>query len=185
MRQLIMWNLMTLDGLFDGPKPWELDWHLYVWGDELERFSLEQAATADTLVFGRKTYEGMAAYWTTAEGDVADFMNSVRKVVFSRTLDAVTWSNSVLAGDAPEVEVARLKEEPGKSILIFGSADLSATLMRHGLVDEYRLGVVPVVLGSGVPLFKPADERMRMTLVDSTPLESGCVILRYRPRVDR
>lgn len=181
-RRLIVWNLVTLDGFFEGPRKWSLDWHDYVWGEELERFSLDQAASADMLLFGRVTYEGMAAYWTTAEGAVADFMNSVSKVVFSGTLDDVAWHNTRLVREDAEAEVRRLKREPGKDILVFGSAELCSMLLERGLVDELRLGVVPVVLGGGTPLFKPNPEELRMDLLEARPLTTGCVILRYRPQ---
>lgn len=181
MRKLILWNLVTLDGLFEGRKPWEIDWHEDVWGEELKQFSLEQARSADTLLFGRVTYEGMAAHWPTAKGETADFMNSVPKVVFSRTLEQAGWSNTRLVREHAEEEVARLKQQPGKDILLFGSANLAETLTRNGLIDEYRLGLTPLVLGGGTPLFKPAPERMKMTLLGARPLKSGCVILRYAP----
>ena len=96
MGKLIMWNLQTLDGMFEGVRPWDLQWHEYAWGDELEQFSLEQARDAEALLFGRRTFEGMAAHWSSATGDIADFMNSVPKYVFSRTLERVEWSNSIL-----------------------------------------------------------------------------------------
>lgn len=176
-----MWNLVTLDGYFEGTKSWDLDWHEYVWGDELEQFGLEQAATADLLLFGRVTYEGMAAHWSSAEGETADFMNSVSKVVFSRSLETADWNNTRLVKDRVEEEVARLKQQPGTDILVFGSADLSSTLMQRDLIDEYRLCVVPVVLGEGNPLFKAHPEQVKMQLVDTRPLETGGVILRYRP----
>src|SRR5579859_5263165 len=83
MSKLIMWNLMTLDGYFDGAENWALDWHQYAWGEELERMSLEQLRVADMLLFGRVTYEGMATYWKTAQGEVATYMNSLPKAVFS------------------------------------------------------------------------------------------------------
>ena len=105
MRKLIMWNLVTLDGFFEGAKPWDLDWHNEVWGEELEQFSLEQAQTAYTLLFGRLTYQGMAAYWTNATGDIADFMNSVTKVVASRTLAQAEWNNTRLI-DSSKVQTA-------------------------------------------------------------------------------
>jgi dihydrofolate reductase len=181
MRQVIMWNVVTLDGYFEGAKSWDLDFHDYVWGDELEQFSLEQLASADTLLFGRVTYEGMASYWTTATDAVAGPMNSIAKVVFSRTLEHATWNNTRLVREPAEEEVARLKEQPGRDMLVFGSANLSATLMRHGLIDEYRLCLAPVVLGAGNPLFKPSSERTRMSLVDARPLKTGGLVLRYRP----
>lgn len=176
-----MWNLVTLDGYFEGATPWEIDWHEYVWGDELEQFSLDQAAAADLLLFGRVTYEGMAAHWTSAEGDVADVMNSISKVVFSSTLETADWNNTRLVTENAEEEVARLKQRPGKDILVFGSADLCSTLMQHDLIDEYRFCVVPVVLGEGNPLFKARPEPMKMELVKTRPLETGGVILYYRP----
>jgi dihydrofolate reductase len=86
MGKLIMWNLVTLDGYFEGPKHWDLDFHHQVWGEDLERFAIKQLEAAEGLLFGRITYEGMAAYWQTAEGTVADFMNSLPKLVASRTL---------------------------------------------------------------------------------------------------
>jgi len=181
MRKLIMWNLVTLDGFFEGRKSWDLDWHEYVWGEELEDFSIEQSQSIGMLVFGRVTYQGMAAYWSSAAGQIAEFMNSVPKVVFSRTLDQADWNNSRLVKDNAEAEVARLKQEPGKDLFIFGSADLSATLMRSGLIDEYRLCLNPIVLGGGNPLFKPMPEQVKMKLLEARPLRSGCVILRYQP----
>jgi dihydrofolate reductase len=181
MSRLIMWNLITLDGFFEGGKSWALDWHHYVWGDELERFSVEQLRSADMLLFGRITYEGMAAYWQTAQGEVANFMNSLPKVVFSRTLDRAEWKNTKLVkGDAAS-GVLRLKHQGEKNIFVFGSADLSATLMEQRLFDEYRLGLVPVVLGSGKPLFGRNLSRLRLRLLESRPLSSGCVVLRYEP----
>jgi dihydrofolate reductase len=176
-----MWNMVTLDGFFEGPKPWEIDWHELGWGEELEQMSIEQIGSADLLVFGRRTYQGMAEFWPTATEQVADIMNSISKVVFSGTLDKADWNNTRLVKSKAEEEVARLKQQPGKDMLIFGSADLSATLMRHGLIDEFRLGVVPVVLGGGNPLFKPAPGRLPMKLLEARPLKSGCVILRYEP----
>lgn len=180
MRRIITWNLVTLDGFFEGGEPWSLDWHETVWGDELERFSLGQAGTADMLLFGRRTYEGMAAHWKTASGKIADFMNAVPKVVCSRTLDEADWHNSRLVRDAA-AEVARLKAEPGRDIYVFGSAELGDTLIRAGLIDEYRLCLVPLVLGDGNPLFKPGGGRHTMALLEARPLSNGCVILRYRP----
>src|SRR6266850_167958 len=141
MRRLIMWNMVTLDGFFEGTKPWEIDWHS--WGDELEQLSLDQLRSADMLLFGRKTYEGMADYWTseTSEtGDIADFMNNIPEVVFSRTLERADWNNARLVRDHAEEEVAKLKQADGKDLFIFGSADFASTLMKSSQIDEYRLG---------------------------------------------
>jgi dihydrofolate reductase len=179
MRKLIMWNLVTLDGFFEGPKSWDIDFHDTVWGEELERFSIEQSRSIGALLFGRVTYEGMASYWSTQKGEIADFMNSVPKVVFSRTLAKADWSNSRLVRGDTAKEVVRLKKDPGKDLFIFGSADLSGTLTREGLIDEYRLCVAPVVLGVGNPLFKASPDRVRLKLLEARPLKSGGVILRY------
>lgn len=182
MRKLIMWNLVTLDGLFEGPKSWDLDWHEYVWGEELEQFSLEQLKTAGMLLFGRVTYLGMSSYWSSATGEIADLMNQIPKVVFSRTLTEARWSNTRLATTNAQDEVTKLKEQPGKDLFIFGSADLSSALTRAGLIDEYRLCLTPVVLGGGNPLFKHSQERLRLRLLEAKALKSGCVILRYEPQ---
>jgi dihydrofolate reductase len=179
MRSLIMWNLMTLDGCFEGPKSWEIDWHEDVWGDELERFSMEQLRSAGMLVFGRLTYRGMADYWTTAKGEIADFMNGIPKIVFSRTLEKAEWNNTRLVNSDAREEVARLKQQPGKDMFIFGSANLCSTL--DGLIDEYRLALTPHILGGGNPLFKPGSERIKMKLLEARALTTGAVILRYRP----
>jgi dihydrofolate reductase len=181
VRRLVMWNLLTLDGYFEGSKSWELDWHDEIWGEELERFSLDQLHSAEMLVFGRVTYEGMAAYWPTAEGKVADLMNSLPKVVFSRTLKSVDWANTTLISDAVPA-VLRLKEQGAGDMFVFGSADLSTTLIREGLFDEYRLLITPVILGNGRPLFGRGSNRQGLKLLESRPLASGAVILRYAPR---
>src|SRR5688572_22109168 len=181
MRRLVMWNLQTLDGYFEGKAPWDLEFHEAAWGDELQQFSLEQAEEVGTLLFGRATYEGMASYWTAATGPTADFMNDVPKLVFSRTLDAATWKNTRLVrGD----EVAELKRGEGKDLFVFGNAKLSDSLLRRGLFDELRICVAPVVLGTGVPLFKPGSPRQNLTLQQARPLSTGGVILRYaaKPR---
>jgi dihydrofolate reductase len=179
MRKLIMWNLVSLDGFFEGAKSWDLGWHDSVWGEELERLSIDQLNSADTLLFGRATYEGMASYWPSAKGEVADLMNQIRKVVFSRTLEKASWNNTRLVHGDAEEEVAKLKKQPGKDLLIFGSANLSTTLIRHRLIDEYRLCLAPIVLGRGTPLFKASSETMKLKLLETRPLKSGGVILRY------
>ena len=175
-----MWNLITLDGYFEGPSPWDLDWHNAVWDDELERFSLEQLASADVLIFGRATYQGMAAYWPTASGEVAERMNGVAKIVYSRTLKTAEWANTTLVKELDADGVRQLKAEGDGDALVFGSGALSATLMEADLFDEYRLLVAPVVLGAGTPLFGRGLRR-RMALLEAHPLGSGAVILRYAP----
>lgn len=180
MRDLILWDMLSLDGYFESPGG-GIDW--FSFDEELEQHILQTQRTAGTLVFGRKTYEGMAAYWPSAEGEIAEFMNAVPKVVFSTTLDKATWNNSrVAARDVPG-EISKLKREPGGDIFVFGSAGLSAALIEHGLVDEYRVAINPILLGAGTPFFKGRSARLPLTLVESKPLRSGLVILHYRPAV--
>ncbi len=180
MRKLIMWNLITLDGYFEGENNWDLPWHERVWGEELERFSLEQLESTAILLFGRVTYEGMAAYWQTAKGDVADYMNSLPKVVCSRTLQAADWNNTTLVKDNVPREVARLKEQGNGNIFVFGSENLSRTLISERLFDEYRLGIAPVIHGSGRRLFSDGSKPQELELLETRTLSTGCVILRYQ-----
>ncbi len=179
MRKLIMWNLVTLDGNFEGEKSWELDWHEEVWGEELERLSIEQLHSADRLLFGRVTYEGMAAYWRAAQGEIADLMNSIPKIVFSRTLERADWNNTTLVKENAAATVRDLKKQGDRNMFVFGSANLSESLMNDDLFDEYRLAVAPIFLGSGKPLFGKSLSRHRLKLLEARPLASGCVILRY------
>ncbi|MDL2399218.1 dihydrofolate reductase family protein [Rhizobium mayense] len=182
MRKLVVWNLMTLDGYFEGTKPWDLDFHMLAWGDELERYAKDLGQEGDLLIFGRKTYEGMAAYWPTAPEapEIAAYMNGIAKIAASRTMDKAEWNNSRVVRDIV-TEVRKLKEEPGKTIFVFGSAEVADTLLKAALVDEIRICLVPVVLGSGNPHFKPAAEQIPMKLLESKPLKTGAVILRYEP----
>jgi len=179
MAKLIMWNLMTLDGLIEGENR-DLSWHLDVWGEELERLSIEQLKSAGGLMFGRVTYELMANYWPNATGEVADLMNALPKYVFSRTLTKSNWNNTQLFGTDVPGTVSKLKRESTKEIFLFGSADLAASLIPHRLIDEFRIAVNPIVLGGGAPLFKPG-ERVRLKLLDSRSHSTGIVILRYEP----
>jgi len=178
MRRVIMWDMVTVDGYFEGPNK-NIDWFLF--DDELEKYILETQMSADTLLFGRVTYQLMADYWPSAEGQIADFMNAVPKVVFSRTLDKAEWNNTRLVKDNVPGEITKLKQQPGKDIFLFGSANFASTLMQHGLIDEYRLGVNPVVLGTGTPLFNGGRDKLDLRLLETRPLKSGVVILHYEP----
>lgn len=180
MRKLIMWDMVTLDGFFEGPNKGEIDWFLFE-EDELQPYILESQMGAEMLLFGRVTYEGMAEYWQTAEGPIADFMNSIPKVVFSRTLETADWNNTRLVEDNAAAEVLQLKREGDGTIFVFGSADFSSTLMEAGLVDEYRLGINPLLLGAGTLFFKGSSKRVDLKLVEARPLKSGLVILHYQP----
>jgi dihydrofolate reductase len=154
MRKLIMWNIISLDGYFEGNQNWDLPFHNVVWGQELEALSIEQLHSADYLVFGRVTYEGMAAHWTKAEGEIADLMNKIPKIVFSKTLESADWNNTILIKENASAEIKKIKEQGGRDMYVFGSAHLSETFVNDNLFDEYRIGIAPVILGSGRPLFR-------------------------------
>ena len=181
MRKVILFNLMTLDGFFAGPDG-EIDWHNV--DEEFNDFAIDQLSTADGLIFGRRTYELMASYWPTesAISDdpiVAEKMNSIPKIVFSRTLDQVDWNNTRLVKENAAEEVSKLKHQPGKDLFIFGSADLASTLTDLGLIDEYRIILNPVVLGSGRPLFQGVKDPLHLKLMKTRIFRNGNVLLYY------
>lgn len=183
MSRLILWNMLSLDGYFEGAKSWDVEWFHPYFNKELEDFSIEQLRQADALLFGRVTYEGMAAYWKTATGEVADFMNSLPKIVVSNTLKAADWTNTRLVTGDAAVQVRAVKEHGSKAIFVFGSGKLCATLFAAGLFDEVRIGLIPTVIGSGATLFGRDLTCTKMKLLEARELENGCVILRYEPLV--
>ena len=179
MRKLIMWDIMTLDGYFEGLKNWDLSFHETIWGQELEKLSIEQLHSADYLVFGRVTYEGMAAYWTKEEGEIAELMNKIPKLVFSKTLKSADWNNSTLINKNASAEISKLKAQDGRDMYVFGSANLSETFINDNLFDEYRIGIAPVILGSGRPLFRQGIASRNLSLVSTQQLSTGGVVLKF------
>lgn len=179
MRKLIMWNIMTLDGYFEGNQNWDLSFHEVIWGQELEKLSIEQLNAADFLVFGRVTYEGMASYWAKEEGEIAFLMNEIPKLVFSRTLKSVEWNNTTLISEGASAEIKKLKEQNGRDMYVFGSANLSETFINDDLFDEYRIGIAPVILGSGRTLFGQGAASKNLSLVSTQQLMTGGVVLKY------
>ena len=182
MGKLIIWNVMSLDGAFEGATPWDLSMHETVWGPELEELSKEQLADSTMLLFGRATYEGMMQYWTSTEENLASEMNTASKAVVSTTLQSANWNNSRLLRSLDDV--AALKRDAGdKSIFVFGSAKLTSSLRQAGLIDEYRICIAPILLGKtgGAPMFKPTDERQKLRLIEARAITGGGVILRYEP----
>lgn len=171
---------MTLDGYFEGDQNWDLSFHESVWGEEMERISIEQLNLADYLIFGRVTYEGMAAYWTESEGEIADLMNKIPKIVFSRTLETADWNNTTLIKENAADEIKKLKEQGDGDMYVFGSAKLSETFINENLFDEYRIAIAPVILGSGRTLFKNGISAQNLSLMSSQELKTGGVILKYK-----
>ncbi len=184
MKKLIMFNLISLDGYFEGANKWDIGWHQV--DHEFNQFAIQQLQQADGLIFGRITYQGMASYWPTPNANqddpvVASLMNSISKYVFSTSLDTVEWSNSHLVkGDAVQ-ELTKLKAQPGKDLLLFGSVNLASTFAKNGLLDEYRLMVNPVVLGKGSSVFNGNHEMLKLSLVDLKTFKNGNVLLYYQP----
>jgi dihydrofolate reductase len=181
MRKIFAFIMATLDGYYEGPNQ---EFDFWVVDEEFNGFAVAQLDEVDTLLFGRVTYEGMAAYWPTSAGEeddprVAARMNGLSKIVVSRTLDRAEWANTRLIKDADELK--RLKQLPGKDIAILGSSDLTVSLLQMGLVDEVRIMVNPVVLGAGKSLFRSAGERVSLKLLKSRPFDSGNVLLYYQP----
>ena len=187
MRKLFLFNMVTLDGFFEGPNQ-DISWHHT--DEEFNDFAINQLQEVDTLLFGRVTYEIMASYWPTEpakESDpvVAGLMNSLPKIVFSRTLNQVEWENSRLVKEDVIEEVFKLKQEPGKDITIFGSSNLAVTLAEHGLIDEYRIIVNPVFLGNGTTLLKGLNKQLNLKLLKARTFNSGNVLLYYAPEENK
>jgi len=183
MRKLFAFNMVTLDGFFEGPNR-DISWHNV--DDEFNQFAVEQANAVGAILFGRVTYELMASYWPTpaAQSDdpmVANLMNTLPKVVFSRTLERADWDNTRLIKDNVAEEVLKMKQEPGNDLAVFGSANLLSSLMQMNLVDEHRVMVNPVLIGSGTPLFRNIDQKVNLKLVKTRTFKSGNVLLYYQP----
>jgi dihydrofolate reductase len=191
VRRVIVSEFVSLDGVIEDPR-----WTFRFISEERERFKFDELAASDALLLGRVTYEGFAAAWPNMmeqyEGprraelqEYTDMMNGYPKYVVSTTLEEpLEWSNSTLIKGNVAEEVSRLKQQPGKDILVFGSGDLVNTLMQHGLIDEYRLMVFPVVVGSGKRLFDNIETTV-LRLVETKTFGSGVVVLSYRPTVEK
>lgn len=177
----VFWQIsMSLDGFMEGPNR-ELDYTAQVVDKDFERYATDMLKSIDTIILGRVTYELFSKYWATATGPDAERINELPKVVFSKRLNNVSWKNSRLANEDVTQEIAKLKEQPGKDIALFGSAGLASTFMRRGLIDEYRILVTPFVLGSGKPAFKGIKDRLSLKLLKTTTWSSGIVIHYYHP----
>jgi dihydrofolate reductase len=186
MGRIVATEFVSLDGVMQAPGGGEefehAGWTFEIdRGEEGDRFKLEEALGADALLLGRATYEGFAAAWPSRQGEFADKFNSMPKYVVSSTLQAPSWNNStVLAGDVVR-EVSSLRDGRAGDIVVNGSAQLVQTLLERDLIDELRLMVFPVVLGSGKRLFGEAPSKKPMRLVDSKIVGDGVAILIYKP----
>jgi dihydrofolate reductase len=184
MRKVIVSNLVTLDGFFAGPNG-EIDWHV-VDEEFFNYVKFELQNEVDTILFGRVTYEGMASYWPTPaaaqnDPDTTDYMNKTPKIVFSKTLAKADWNNSTLVKGDLAQEVSKLKQQPGKNLVIYGSGTIVSALAQLGLIDDYRIFVVPVVLGRGKPLFSDITMPINLKLLRTKTFKTGVVLLSYEP----
>ena len=183
MRKLFSFNMVTLDGFFEGPNH-DINWHNV--DAEFNEFAIEQTGTVDVILFGRVTYQMMASYWPTPDAIandpiVAGQMNRVPKIVVSRTLDKAEWNNTRLIKDHVAEEITKLKQQPGKDLALFGSANLMSALMQLDLIDEHRIMVNPMILGDGQPLFKRGKDKQNLKLVRTRVFGNGNVLLYYQP----
>ncbi len=188
MRKVIASEFVSLDGVMEDP-----GWTFQFTSEEQQRFKFDELVESDALLLGRVTYEGFAAAWPNmmeqyegprrAElGEYADMMNGYPKYVVSTTLEEpLDWNNSTLIKGNVAEAVSNLKQQPGKDLLIFGSGDLLNALMQHDLIDEYRLMIFPVVVGSGKRLFRDGSDTTVLRLVDTKTFGSGVVVLTYEP----
>ena len=183
MRILYAFVVMTVDGFYEGPDG-EFDWPNV--DEEFNQFAVANLNDTGLIIFGRVTYEGMAGYWPTEaalqeDPIIAPLMNDIPKAVVSSTLEKAIWNNSILIRGDVANEIANLKSQPGRSIGIFGSPNLTFSLIEMGLVDELRLMIHPVALGSGKSLFTTMRGRLTFDLLRTTTFESGNILLAYRP----
>jgi dihydrofolate reductase len=182
MRKIISQMMVTLDGFFEGPNR-ELDWHVV--DDEYNEYAEEELSSMDTILFGRVTYQSLAAFWQTPFAIetypvIADKMNNLHKIVFSETLERVEWNNTRLIKKNIEEEILKLKELSGKNMVILGSSDFAVSLTELGLIDEYHIMVNPVVLGDGKPLFKGIRNKLNLKLIKTKTFDSGNVLHCYQ-----
>lgn len=169
--------MTSLDGYFEGENH-DLSWHNV--DEEFNDFAIKQLDEADTLVFGRTTYDMMASYWPTEEDDVevASRMNSMQKVVFTHQPLTSDWQPTTVVSDIEKLR--ELKQQPGKSIAVLGSSNLCVSLLKAGLIDELRIMINPVVIGKGTTLFNGLATRCNFTLTDTRSFQNGNVLLRYK-----
>ena len=180
MRRVCAWELVSLDGVMEKPEEWAFPYS----DAEMGEASASGMARSDALLLGRVTYEHLAAYWPDQPGGtpMVDYINSVPKYVVSGTLEEpLAWNNSTpIKGNVAE-EIIELKRRPGKDITVLGSGELVRSLLRDGLLDELRLMVHPLVMGSGKRLFEDGADRKALELVNSRTFATGVVYVTYRP----
>ena len=181
MRKIIVSNLVSVDGYFEGTNQ-DLSW--FKTSDDFFEYVKQLFTEVDTILYGRITYEYMAAYWPTATNNdalITEKMNSLKKIVLSKQLKEATWNNTEIIEEHITDRVKEIKQQQGKDIVIFGSGTIVSELTQLRLIDEFRLILNPVILSNGNPLFKSINERVNLELINAKVLSSGVVILSYKP----
>ena len=181
MRKVILFNMVTLDGFFERINH-SIDWHTV--DKEFNGFAIEQLNSAEILIFGRKTYELMAGYWpslaaTNDDPMVAFKMNTISKIVVSRTLKKVDWENTRLIKENIKEEITTLKNQSGKDLYLFGSAELASVFIKMKLIDEFRIMINPVAIGQGKALFVDLHNDLHFRLLKTRKFISGNILLYY------
>jgi dihydrofolate reductase len=187
MRKIALFMMISVDGYFEGPSH-ELDWHNV--NAEFGEFANKQLDEADVLIFGSRTYDLMSNYWPKVSAEkesssTAQRMNSMNKLVFSRTMKKADWEYTTLLNAVRPDEINALKTQPGKDLLILGSSNLCLSFLEAGLLDEVRVMVNPVILGKGNILFNGLKKPLKMELIKSREFKSGNILLYYRPRQEK
>jgi len=183
MRKVTVFNFITLNGYFKGPNG-DISWHKH--GAEENEYAAEMLKSGNTLLFGRVTYEMMASYWPTPiaiknDPIVAEGMNNADKIVFSKTLKKVEWSNTRIVKDNIEEEIKKMKQMPGKDMTLLGSGTILTQFAEQSLIDEYQIMVDPVVIGDGTPILKGIRNKLDLKLTSTKTFKSGVVLLCYQP----
>ncbi len=190
MRKLVLFLHASMDGFVEGPKgAMDMGWIAY--DAYLEKYAKEVLSTADTVIWGRGTYEMMYGYWPTIpsnpsasqhERDHAEWIEKTDKVVFSTTLENVEWNNSRLVKENVKEEIENLKQQPGEDLVILGSPRLAHHLIRLGLVDVFKITVSPVLVGGGLRLFPELQQKIDLSLVESKTFDSGAMGIVYHAK---
>jgi dihydrofolate reductase len=186
MGRIVATAYVSLDGVVQAPGGHE-DFEHAGWsfevdrGEEFERYKLDETLDSEALLLGRVTYEIFAASWPSMEGEVADKLNAMPKYVVSSTLEKGEWNNSTVLGGDVVGEVSRLRQKLDGEIVVHGSPKLAQTLLEHDLIDELRMMVFPVVLGTGKRLFGETSDKKRLRLTNSRTVGDGIAILVYEP----
>lgn len=194
-RRIVMFNQVSADGYFSD-EGGGLDW--VVSDPEIHARAAAGMPHTDTILFGRRTYQQFESFWphalkaaptrlhgaepgAAAMRNMAEWINGAKKLVFSRTLSEVGWSGAELAPELTAANLRALKRKPGKDMIIFGSGSIVSALTRHGLIDEYRFVLCPVLLGDGIPLLREVGQQTKVVLKEHVAFRSGNVLLTYEP----